>query len=1499
MSDEPMPGRRELPLDVLDHIDRICDRFQAAWEQGTRSRVEDYLNEIDAPYRPALLLDLLAAELDARRRRGERPEPGEYHERFPDDSAAVEAAFATAPIRPAVPSLGGMIRPDTGRDLLFGLIALQNGLINQEQLLGAFRAWAREKARPLGEHLVACGDLDAEQRGAVEALVRLHLKKYGGDPEKSLASISAGRSTREGLAGIGDPEIEATLGHVGTGSRTTELGGGDFDRTASYVVGSASADGQRFRVLRPHASGGLGAVFVALDCELHREVALKQILERHADDAVSRSRFLVEAEITGGLEHPGIVPVYGLGTYADGRPYYAMRFIRGDSLKEAIGRFHADLALKRDPGRQALELRKVLRRFLDVCNAIDYAHSRGVLHRDIKPGNVIVGKHGETLVVDWGLAKHLGPMENAPDLEERPLHPLSASGSAQTLPGSVLGTPGYMSPEQAQGDLERLGPRSDVYSLGATLYCLLVGRPPFDDLEVETVLRKVHRGEFPPPRRVRPEVPRALDAICLKAMALRAEDRYGSPRALAEEIERWMADEPVSAWPEPWRVRLGRWSRRHRTLVTGAAVLLVAVTVALAAGAALLTRANARTEQRRKEAEGNFELARDAVERYFTRVSEDRLLNEPQMERLRKDLLETAREFYQKFVDQRQGDPRSRADLGHAYLRLSLIASALGAAPEAVAHGEQARSIFTTLAVEHPEFTAYLHDLAQTHYRLGQCYQATDRWAQAEASCKKAFAIQERLVADHPEVTEYQYDLAWSHHTLGLLYEEAGRLTEAEAMHKKAFGIWERHVTDHPEGAQWRSGQAAGHDYLGRLYSVTGRLVEAEAAFRRELEVQEKLVADNPEVTKYRSDLALVHNNLGVLYKRASRPGEAEASGKKALEIWERLAIDHPEVTDYRRRIAFGHMNLGSGYHETGRLAEAEGSYKKALGIWERIITNYPEDAQCQSGQAVGQRILGRIYSVTGRLAEAEAAFRRALEVQEKLVADNPEVSKYRSDLALVHDNLGGIYQQTSRLGEAEASGKKALEIWERLATDHPEVTEYRRNLALSHNSLGTLYRSTGGPAEAEASYNKALAILERLVADHPEVILYRRDLATSHDNLGYLFQTSARPAAAEASYKKALGLKERLVADHPEVIDDRSELAWSHDALGRLYLESGRLAEAAAPSQRAVELREKLVADQPRVIHYRRDLASNLSSLGLVYQETGRLADAEGSHMKALEMLEKLAAECPQLPWCRQVLGNTQDDLGGLYMSTGRLVEAEAAYQRAREIREKLATEHPDDVDFSLLPGGSYNNLGALALKRGDPNRALEWLDRAETPIRSVLSRQPSSTEARKLLYKVHLCRARALARLRRFQEALVSWDRAVELAEPMRRTRIRTERAVFLVRSGDYRRAISEAEAIISSAPNRTGLTIYNVACVESLASALAHADAMLEPAARTSRAESLAARAVARLGQARAAGYFSDPANVAHIGRDPDLDPLRSRPDFRLLVQDLGFPADPFAH
>ena len=222
----------------------------------------------------------------------------------------------------------------------------------------------------------------------------------------------------------------------------------------------------RFRILHFHAAGGFGQISLASDEELHREVAFKELKSQYAHDVVVRSRFLLEAEITGRLEHPGIVPVYSLGQYNDGRPYYAMRFIRGDNLKAVIERFHEAYAPPaKDRAAWNTEFRRLLGHFVDVCNAIQYAHSRGVLHRDLKPSNIMIGKYGETLVMDWGLAKIIGRPENhaSSSIGETTLHPNYGSTGTTTIEGSALGTPYYMSPEQAKGNWRNLD-RPQMYT---------------------------------------------------------------------------------------------------------------------------------------------------------------------------------------------------------------------------------------------------------------------------------------------------------------------------------------------------------------------------------------------------------------------------------------------------------------------------------------------------------------------------------------------------------------------------------------------------------------------------------------------------------------------------------------------------------------------------------------------------------------------------------------------------------------------------------------------------------------------------------------------------------------------------------------------------------------------------------------------------------------------------------------------------------------------------
>ena len=417
-------------------------------------------------------------------------------------------------------------------------------------------------------------------------------------------------------------ELDALLDESPPGSQAAD------DSALSRPVADGGASDGRFRDLRLLARGGIGQVMRAVDTELNREVAIKELQPGLAHDDEVRERFLREAEITGTLEHPGIVPVYGLGRDSQGRPFYAMRLVRGQTFQEAIQEFH-----QRTSGSQqfvGVEFQKLLRRFLHVCETVAYAHSRGIIHRDLKPANILLGPFGETLVVDWGLARATGrdgPQPSVIGPTERP-----EPGDSLTTPvahwsneltqatGELIGTPAFMSPEQAAGNVCEIGPAGDVYSLGASLYMLLTGRAPFIGKEVRKTLEQVAAGKFTQPREINRAIPRTLDAVCRKAMALRPQDRYSSPRNLASDLEHWLADEPVSAVREPLIATLARWGRRHRTHVVAGALTLLLVTVVSLASAILINSERLRADRERIEADRRN--ARLAFDRGFALTAE-------------------------------------------------------------------------------------------------------------------------------------------------------------------------------------------------------------------------------------------------------------------------------------------------------------------------------------------------------------------------------------------------------------------------------------------------------------------------------------------------------------------------------------------------------------------------------------------------------------------------------------------------------------------------------------------------------------------------------------------------------------------------------------------------------------------------------------------------------------------------------------------------------------
>jgi tetratricopeptide (TPR) repeat protein/tRNA A-37 threonylcarbamoyl transferase component Bud32 len=885
------------------------------------------------------------------------------------------------------------------RNLLFGILALQMDFITRDALIAAMSAWAVAKDQLLGQLLADQGALQAEHRALLEPLVEAHLKAHSGDPQKSLAALSSVNSVREDLSRVADPDVQASLAHVST--RRPEA-----DPYPTKVDALPPPVPVRFRVLRPHAKGGLGEVFVARDEELHREVALKEIQNRHADDPASRARFVVEAEITGGLEHPGVVPVYGLGHYADGRPFYAMRFIRGNSLEQAIAQFHQADGPDRDPRERNLASRALLGRFVDVCQAIAYAHSRGVLHRDLKPGNVMLGRYGETLVVDWGLAKPLG--QAASDTPEGPLTPASEVGSAPTEMGAAVGTPAYMSPEQALGRLDVLGPASDVYSLGATLYHLLSGRPPFADQDAGTVLLQVQAGDYPHLRQLKPQVPAALEAVCAKAMRLRPEDRYATPAALAQEVERWLADEAVAAYWEPWPARLGRWARRHRGLAAGTAAAVAVALASLAVGLLVVAgknRALDAANTRLTEANTALDASNGQLTEANAKEAAARATAETRKQQADERFTLALRAFEQLVIGvQQKLENRS----GTQDLRKALLATAVDGLARLARNAEQTRGTDRTTA------WAYL--------TLGDIFlQIEGQTGQAQQEYQRGLDLFQRLLRDHPNDAQALRDLAFSYSKFGDVTLRLGRTADALKAYQDAGAFFQRRLADDPKDTEAQRYFAVSHGMLGDVYLQLGRTADALKAYQDAGAFFQRRAADDSRDARALRDLSVSHERLGKVYLQLGRTADALKAHRDGLAIRQRRADDDPKDAQAQRDLAVSHDMTGDVYLQLGRTADALKAYQDAGAIYQRRAAGDRKDAQALRDLALSYAKPADVYLQLGRTAEALAAYLNARAIFQQRATDDPHSFEAQVDLIVTYQKLGQAEQQALAFEAAAA----------------------------------------------------------------------------------------------------------------------------------------------------------------------------------------------------------------------------------------------------------------------------------------------------------------------------------------------------------------------------------------------------------------------------------------------------------------------------------------------
>jgi serine/threonine protein kinase/Flp pilus assembly protein TadD len=724
-----------------------------------------------------------------------------------------------------------------------------------------------------------------------------------------------------------------------------------------------------YRILREVGRGGMGVVYEAVQLSLGRRVALKVLPFAAALDAKRLQRFKNEAQAAAQLHHTNIVPVHAVGCER-GVHFYAMQFIEGQTLAAVIQELRQQAGLdEREPApsrsqlademvsgrllsarRAALEepptipqvappaqapapgtapqaglpteqsiqsttyLRTVAHLGVQAAEALEHAHQLGVVHRDIKPANLLVDGRGNLWITDFGLAQCQGQ-------------------AGLTLTGDRVGTGRYMSPEQTLGKRGLVDHRTDLYSLGVTLYELLTLKPACEGDEWQEVMRQITEEEPRPPRQWNPALPVDLETVVLKAMAKEPESRYATAQELADDLRRWLEDKPIKAKRPSLSQRAAKWARRHRPVVVAAtvatAVVVLLAVVGLIVSIVLITR-------ERTQAEENYQGLLKTLDKITEQVVQKRLFHDPSRDKEYQELVRNLLQSYQEFVRRNGANPKVRHATGLACLHVGNLYWVLREHDRAEEHLRQAITFFDRLATDLPYNPDYRGGLAACYDSLGLVLSALDRPQEAEKAYRQAHDLVQKLAVDFPDKPDYRRDVATNLDNLGNLLIAINRPQDAEEVYQQALSLRKQLVKDYLKVCAYRQGLANSYNHLGTLFKTTNRLQEAEAFLRESVNMWEKLAADFPTEDSGGARVMAL-GNLSEFLLQQEKPEEARQYIEQAIQCEQATLKLNPWDPA-------SHERLGKCYHVLASILLRLGKHAEAAQAAVERQRSVPED---------------------------------------------------------------------------------------------------------------------------------------------------------------------------------------------------------------------------------------------------------------------------------------------------------------------------------------------------------------------------------------------------------------------------------------------------------------------------------------------------------------------------------------------------------------------------